>query len=343
MIRIGVLGTSSISERRMIPAIRKEPEFRYAGVAYSTREEMGYEGSEADFTPLLEKKKEKAVRFRNSFGGEIYESYMSLLTDPEIDAVYVALPPALHAVWIRKALEEGKHVLAEKPFTTSENDARELTEMARSQGLAIIENYGFPYHTQMEVIRQWLAEDAIGELRLVRAAFGFPHRDVNDFRYDAALGGGALLDCGGYTIKAATCLLGPEVTVVSADAFITEGHVVDIAGAITVRNSQGLCAQLAYGMDHAYRCEMEIWGSRGIISAPRIFTAPDGFPAPVMLKRGQETEEKKAADDQFQRIVQRFLNCVRDEKTRNDTLDEILCQSELTEKVRNLQGKLQRK
>ena len=339
MIRIGVLGTSSISERRMIPAIRKEPDFSYVGVAYSTREEMGFTGAEEEFAPLLVRKREKAERFVSSFGGKSYESYASLLTDPEVDAVYIALPPALHAFWIRQALEQGKHVLSEKPFTTTAAEARELLEMARERGLAVIENYGFPYHAQMEIIRQWMTEGKIGDLRLVRAAFGFPHREANDFRYNKALGGGALLDCGGYTLKAASVILGSEVEVVSAEAFATAGHEVDMAGAITLRNREGICAQLAYGMDHAYQCELEIWGSQGIITAPRIYTAPDGFPAPVILKRGQETEEKKAADDQFQRVVRRFQECIRSEKARNETLAEVLLQSKLTEKVRILAKK----
>ncbi len=338
MISLGILGTSGIAERRMIPAVRKVPSVRYAGVAYSTREAMGFPGTETEFEPLLEKKREKARRFRDSFGGSIFESYRSLLEDPEVNAVYIALPPARHFAWAREALRRGKHVLLEKPFTVREEDTRELIRLARERNLAVAENYGFPLHAQMDVLRQWMAEGAIGELRQVRATFGFPHRDGGDFRYDRALGGGALMDCGGYTIRAATAVLGPEVEILAASAAVTSGHEVDMTGNVLMRGPGGVCAQLAYGMDHDYRCELEIWGSRGTLTAPRIFTAPDGFPAPVRLKAGGETIERTAADDQFQKILRRFLECTENAETRETVMEEILLQSRLTEQVRRLAG-----
>ena len=336
MIKIGVLGTSGIAERRMIPAIRKEPSFAYAGVAASTKEEMGFPGTDADFLPLLEKKREKAARIQQTFGGKIYESYTSLLADPDIGAVYIALPPALHFRWIKTALQRGKHVLAEKPFTTRETDAAELATLARQRNLAMIENYGFCYHGQMELIKNLIAGGAVGELRLVRATFGFPHRDASDFRYNRDLGGGALLDCGGYTLKAASAILGPETEVLSAVSIQPDGYEVDLFGNVMARNPKGICAQLSYGMDHAYRCELEIWGSKGLITAPRIFTAPDGFPAPVRLKTAQGIEEQTVSDDQFQRIVSHFETCIHVEHVREQVLDEILQQSRLTERVRQL-------
>ncbi len=334
MIRIGVLGTSNIAERRMIPALRKASGFQYTGVAFSTRQEMDFRGPEADFAPLLARKKEKAARFQAAFGGRILESYASLLADPETDAVYIALPPALHTRWIREALLHGKHVLAEKPFAVREADARELVLLAREKGLALTENYGFPLHPQMDYIRKLLSDGTLGDLRLVRASFGFPHRDSADFRYDPALGGGALLDCGGYTLKAASTVLGPDLRVLSARAVVTEGHSVDVFGSAMLARPDGLCAQVSFGMDQFYRCELEIWGSRGLLTAPRIFTAPDGFPAPVTVRTGSETLEQTFAGDQFLEIVRRFEACVRSPEVRQEAYDGILLQSALTEQVR---------
>lgn len=339
MIRIGVLGTSGIAERRMIPAIRKEASFLYAGAAYSTREEMGFEGTDAEFEAALAHKLEKAERFRRAFGGRTYAGYAELLADPEVDAVYIALPPALHFRWASEALRRGKHVLLEKPLTVRGADTEALVRLSREKGLALTENYGFPDHAQTALIRQWIAEGAVGELRLVRAAFGFPHRDSGDFRYSRALGGGALLDCGGYTIRAATEILGPETEVLAAVSGTAEGHEVDLWGSVLMGRKDGVCAELAYGMDHDYRCELEIWGSRGTITAHRIFTAPDGFPAPVRLKTAEGTVEKTASDDQFLRIVQRFGRCIGDGNAREEERERILLQGSLTERVRELSGR----
>ena len=334
MIRIGVLGTSSIAERRMIPAIKKEPAFQYAGVAYSTREEMAFEGSAEAFEPLLRQKLEKAERFQQSFGGQVWAGYGALISNPEIDAVYIALPPALHFRWASEALSAGKHVLLEKPFTTRNEDTKKLVALARKQQLAVVENYGFPYHAQMELIRQWMAEDAIGELRQVRATFGFPHRSTNDFRYNRALGGGALLDCGGYTIRAATAVLGSDIEVLSVISRIQEEQGVDLFGSALLRHASGVPVVLAFGMDHDYHCELELWGSKGTITASRIFTAPDNYPAPVDLKNAQGVVQRTAKDDQFLKILNQFGNSIISNAARKEEMDKILLQSALTEKIR---------
>ena len=336
MIRIAVLGTSGIAERRMIPAIKKNPAFQYAGVAYSTREEMAFEGTASAFEPFLRQKLEKAERFQQAFGGNVWVGYQALISDPEIDAVYIALPPAMHFKWASAVLSAGKHVLLEKPFTTREEDTKKLVALARQQHLAITENYGFPYHAQMKLIRQWMAEDAIGELRQVRATFGFPYRGINDFRYNRDLGGGALLDCGGYTIRAATAVLGPDVEVLAAISRIQENHSVDISGNAFLQHESGIPVVLAFGMDHDYRCELELWGSKGTITASRIFTAPDSFPAPVELKNIQGVVQRTAKDDQFLRILQQFGNSIVSSTAREEEMEEILLQSALTEKIREM-------
>ena len=336
MIRIGVIGSSNIAERRMIPAIKKESSFAYAGVAISTKDEMGFIGTDEEFYPIEKNKKEKAERFKEMFDGIIYDSYESLLTDKSVDAVYIALPPALHFKWAKKAINNKKHVLLEKPFTVNEKLTKQLIEDAKKNDVAVIENYGFCYHEQMSIIKEAINKGLIGDIRLVRAAFGFPHRDNKDFRYDKELGGGALLDAGGYTIKAATSLLGPDLTVVSSSNITTKGHEVDMVGTTTLMRKDGICAQLAYGMDNSYRCELEIWGSKGYIMAPRIFTAPDRFEAPVIIKDAQNTIEKKAIDDQFEKMVMKFEECINSTEERGVIMKEISVQSHLIQKVSDI-------
>ncbi len=335
MIRIGIIGSSNIAERRMIPAILKESSFAYVGVAISTKEEMGFRGSDEEFESVFKNKLEKANRFKDSFGGEIYNSYDSLLNDESVDALYIALPPELHYKWAQKAINKRKHIILEKPFTTERIYTEQLIQDARKNDVAVIENYGFIYHDQFSLIKQTISDGIIGDLRLIRATFCFPHRDNMDFRYNKELGGGALLDCGGYTIKAATSLLGLDLDVASSCGIVTEGHEVDIFGTATLTRKDGVCAQLHYGMDNYYRCELEVLGSKGLILAPRVFTAPDGFEAPVIIKNGQEAEEKRVGDDQFRKIVTMFEKCINSKEIREKIMQEILVQSSLIEKVRS--------
>lgn len=333
MIRIGVLGTANIAERRMIPAILKHPDFEYIGVATATREETGADCTAEEFLPIQRRKMEKAEKFAEKFGGETVAGYENMLKRADIDAVYIPLPPALHFRWIILALLYGKHVISEKPLTVSYEQSKTIIDEAKERDLVLIENYGFCYHRQMKLIQECIMNGDIGNLRHIRASFCFPHRDESDFRYKKELGGGALLDCGGYTVKAASTFLGMHSKVISRNLVVTPGHEVDIFGSATLKNEDGLCAQLSFGMDNAYICELEVWGSLGSITAKRAFTAPDGYGAPVIIQRGSEKEERQETDDQFLELLVEFGSCIMNSDRREQEYENMLLQSRLVEQI----------
>ena len=196
-VKIGVLCPSEIAFRRFLPALQQSEGFEYVGVAVADAGEWFGEPSQEQVAA----EQAKTQKFVESYGGKIFVGYGELLNDPGVEAVYIPLPPALHYEWAKKALLAGKNVLLEKPFCTSVQDTEELLNLAAERRLAVHENYMFVYHSQLAWIREHMAE--LGELRLIRIDFGFPFRGANDFRYNKELGGGALLDCGGYTLKLA--------------------------------------------------------------------------------------------------------------------------------------------
>lgn len=287
-MRIGILGTADIAFRRFLPALKKCPEVEYVGVASRTLE--------------------KTERFVEAYGGRGYPSYETLLEDENIDAVYVPLPPALHYEWGKKALLAGKHLFMEKPFATSLAETEELLRLAEEKGLAVHENYMFLYHSQLARIKELISNGALGDIRLYRMAFGFPKRSEGDFRYNKALGGGALLDCGGYPVRLALELLGESAKVTQARLVQPEGYEVDLYGDAVLENEDGMCAQISFGMDNAYQCQLEAWGSKATLIAPRIFTAGPDF-SPTLILRGSSGEETLSleADDSFLHSIQEFL------------------------------------
>ena len=311
-MKIGILGTADIAFRRFLPALQKCPEITYAGVASRTSE--------------------KTERFTAAYGGIGYPSYEALLADESIDAVYVPLPPALHFEWGKKVLESGKHLFMEKPFTTNAEDTKTLLLLAEEKGLAVHENYMFLYHSQLQKIKELIVDGTLGELRLMRMSFGFPKRGDNDFRYKRELGGGALLDCGGYPIRLALELLGDTVQVTQAKLVQPEGYEVDLYGSAVLENESGLCAQVSFGMDNAYQCQLEIWGSKATLIAPRIFTAGANFEPKIVLKTSSDEEQMKLdADDQFLHSTVQFV----EKTTSMDRADEkkILRQAELVTEI----------
>ena len=256
MIRIGIICPSEIAFRRFLPALKEAGCFEYAGVAIANKEEFVGATDE-----ILAKEKAKAQTFVDSYGGKIYEGYRNLIKSEDIDAVYLPLPPGLHYQWAKVALNAGKHILVEKPCTTTLANTQDLLKEAESKNLAVHENYMFAFHDQLKAVNDIVDSGEIGDVRLYRVSFGFPMRAQNDFRYNKALGGGALLDCGGYTFKYASMLLGPSAKMKYAQSNNIDGFSVDMYGSAALVNDKGVTAQVAFGMDHNYKCELEVWGS----------------------------------------------------------------------------------
>ena len=314
-MNIGILGTSEIAFRRFLPAVKTIRDIASIGIA--------------------SRDVSKTKKFTESFGCNPYQSYDDLLSDPLIEAVYIPLPPALHFSWAKKALLSGKHVFLEKPSTTAYKDTEELIHIAESQKLVLHENYMFLYHSQLDFIQKLLLEKVIGDLRLITIRFGFPKRGTSDFRYNKELGGGALLDCGGYTIRLATVLSGKTLGLISANLCFDD-LAVDLYGSASLKNEKGLSVQIAFGMDNFYKCELEIWGSNGCITAPRIFTAPPDFEPLITILTNEKSETVTLPpNDQFAGSIKKFISAVNDNIERKQLYSDLLFQSKLVDEVSN--------
>lgn len=334
-LKIGVLCPSEIAFRRFLPAVLKSDKFEYFGVAHASS--LEWNGTPDD--SVINAECEKAERFKEAYGGEVLHSYEELL-DSDVDAVYIPLPPALHYEWAERALKKGKHVLCEKPCTDSLSKTEALISLAKEKNLALYENYMFIYHSQIQQMIDEIEKKEIGGVRLYRIAFGFPFRSAADFRYKKALGGGALLDCGGYTLKLASLLLGETARVVCAGLNYTDDFDVDLYGSATMVNEAGVTAQLSFGMDNEYKCELEVWGSKGTLYTGRIFTAPAGF-APQLTKRigGRDELIPLEEDDTFMKSINCFGSCIEDPAVRGDIYCQIKRQSGLVDDVFRLAAK----
>ena len=346
MIRIGIICPSEIAFRRFLPALQEASEvFQFAAVGIASPEEwfgdtIKVSAKDIEEQQLREITKAKAIT--DQYGGKVIVGYDVLVSSPDIDAVYCPLPPALHHKWAKLALQNNKHVFVEKPSTTSLADTEDLIAIASENGLAIHENYMFIFHSQLEELNNVVKSGDIGDVRLYRITFGFPRRSANDFRYNKVLGGGALLDAGGYCMKYANFLLGGDAYVATAQANYLDDSEVDMYGSATLVDNKGQIAQLAFGMDNDYRCDIEIWGSLGTITSGRIFTAPTGFVPTYTIKKNQDVEIRKLADDDaFLKSILHFGVCIKDENTRKENYELLRKQVQLVEQYKNIINKNQ--
>ena len=259
-IKIGVLGCASIAEKAILPAINSLSEhYKLVGIASRT--------------------KKKADKFSKQFNTKAYYKYEDLLSVKDLDAVYIPLPNSLHSEWIDNALNVGLNVLVEKSMACNLKEVIKLNKIAANKRLLLMENFQFRFHPQLNYIKQLLRNGEIGELRSLKSSFSFPPLpDPHNIRYNAKLGGGALLDAGAYPLKILQFFLGFETSVIAAKSHFSASKGIDLWGSAYIGSKdQDVGAYISFGFDNYYQCEIELVGSLGRIYTDRIFTAPPNY------------------------------------------------------------------
>jgi len=190
-----------------------------------------------------------------------YGTYEALLADPEVEAVYISLPNTMHAEWSIKALEAGKHVLCEKPFTRHPEEVDAAFDTAERTGRLLSEAFMYRHNPQTKRLTQLVAEGVIGELRVVRSAFSFGLYDVDNIRLRTDVEGGALMDVGCYCVSGSR-LLGGEPVAVHGEAWVGPSGTDWTFGGL-LRFPNDVVATFDCGTALPNRDELEAIGSEG--------------------------------------------------------------------------------
>lgn len=182
-------------------------------------------------TAVGSRRKESAEAFAARFGiPHAHGSYEALCADPDVDAIYVATPHPMHAENALMALNAGKHVLIEKPFTINAAEAQRIVDLAVRKRLVVLEAMWSRFLPHMIRIREIVASGILGEVRTVIADHT---RDLSPdpaHRLNALeLGGGALLDLGIYPISFAWDILGKPEEIVAMARFKDTGADAEVA------------------------------------------------------------------------------------------------------------------
>jgi D-xylose 1-dehydrogenase (NADP+, D-xylono-1,5-lactone-forming) len=244
---------------------------------------------EVDVVAVASRDTERAAAYARDHGIErAYGSYEALLEDPDVEAVYVSLPNSMHVEWTLRALEAGKHVLVEKPFSRRADDVQEAFDRADADGLVLSEGFMWRHHEQTATLQKLVTERSIGHMRLVRAAFSFPLAAVHgagDARFSPDLGGGALMDVGCYCVSAIR-LLACEPQRVQAGQVVGPSGV-DVVFAATLALPGDVLGQFDCGFVLPRRSELEVVGEEGSIFVGDPFHVHNPG---IEVRRGGEVE-----------------------------------------------------
>jgi predicted dehydrogenase len=240
-VKWGIVSTADIN-RKVIPGAKESPKVDLLGVA--SRDAARAQAYAAEW------------EIPRSYG-----SYEELLADPDIEAVYISLPNTMHVEWSIKSLEAGKHVLCEKPFTRHPEQVVEAFDVADRTGLHLSEAFMWRHNPQTKRLQQLVTDGAIGELRLIRSAFGYSLYDESNIRLRPDVEGGALMDVGCYNVSGSR-LLGGEPERVWGEAWYGPSGT-DWVFTGTMRFPGDVIAIFDCGTALAGRDELEAVGSEG--------------------------------------------------------------------------------
>jgi predicted dehydrogenase len=215
-----------------------------------------------DLAAVASRDAARAETYAREWGiGRAYGSYEELLADPAIEAVYISVPNNLHVEWSIRALEAGKHVLCEKPLSRRAADVEAAFDAAERSGRLLSEAFMWRHSPQTAQLAALIAEDAVGDVRLVRSTFSYGLYDTANIRLRADLEGGALMDVGCYCVNGSRLVAG-EPELVFAHSLVGETGT-DWVFAATMRHGNGVLSTFDCGTALTNRDELEVLGSDG--------------------------------------------------------------------------------
>lgn len=264
-LRWGILSTARIL-RRFVPALRACPRSELVAVA-------SRDGERAAAC---------AARYQIP---RHHGSYEALIDDPDIDAVYVALPNHLHATFSARCAEAGKHVLCEKPLGLAPAEVDLVAAAAARRGVHVVEAFVHLHHPQAARLRQELAAGTLGRLGLLRGSHGFSLRDGDNIRWRPEAGGGALWDVGCYPVSAFIDLVGRAPSEVLASAVLAPSGVDGALCGVLRFGEGGPLAHLDCSLVSPLRPQLEVAGELGSASLRTPFQPGlDGRESAILLQ-----------------------------------------------------------
>ena len=317
-IRFGILGAAAIAPNALIKPARLRD-----GVTV---------------TAVAARDVSRANQFAAKHGiGRVLASYDELIADPDIDAIYIPLPNGLHGEWTIRAIEAGKHVLCEKPFTANADEARLVAAAASKSDVIVMEAFHWRYHPMatrlIEIVR-----DEIGDLEHIEATIAFPLFNRKDIRYDLGLSGGAVMDAGCYAINIVRAVTGQEPDVVSATAKLTSPGVDRLTTA-ELRFPSGATGRIVASMfsSRVLSISMRARGTTGDVRAfnpvmPKLLGS-------MRVRRGGERHtERPPRSDTYGHQLDAFVAAVRDGQPFPSTVADAVLNMEVIDSMYRAAG-----
>jgi len=306
-VRWGILSTANIN-RKLIPGVEAS--------------------DKADLIAVASREQSRADEYARQWGIErAYASYEELIEDPDVEAVYIPLPNTLHCEWSIRAMEAGKHVLCEKPLSRHPEEVAEAFDVSERTGRLLTEAFMYRHNPQTFRLRELVDSGAIGELRVIRSAFGYSLYDQENIRLRMDVEGGALMDVGCYNVSGSR-LLGGEPRHVYGEAWFGPTGTDWVFTGI-LRFPGDVIATFDCGTAVSGRDELEAIGSEGSLFLDDPWHAVN----PVIELRREDDVERIELErsDSYRLEVENLSDAIRGNGTLLLGRDDAVAQARVLE------------
>lgn len=318
-VRIGILGCANIAGKYAIKAFQSIDNAEVISIA------------SRDFN--------KAKEWADKFGIKAEQSYESLISSNEIDAVYIPLPNGLHKEWILKAAANHKHIICEKSLAGDFVSVKEAVDSCKVNNVILYENFMCNFHPQHEKVLSLMAEGNVGLPFIFQGYFGFPPLKYNDIRYQKELGGGSLNDIGAYTVFMSRKIFAEEPISVTSNLFYEND--VDMKGSAQLEFRGGKIGLLGFSFNAVYQNNYSVWGTKGLLKVHRAYGIPPDMKPIVDLYKNENLKESLITIDipaanQFELVFWNFCNTIltNDKIKIQKSYDNIILQAKVLEAIR---------
>lgn len=312
-VRLGLLAVSSVANR-IIEAAPGVPNLIVASVASRS--------------PL------RAASVLPRLPGADAATYEELLARKDIDAIYISIPNSLHFEWALKAVRSGKHVLIEKPAVLHLPQLAELALAAEKAGVVVMEAMWYRYHSQVRFLRDLIRANALGSVRSVTGSFCFQSSNPADIRWDAKLGGGAILDLFCYQADLLTHILGirPE-DFTHVEAFARYRNEVPASVHAEMRTSGGTAIGLTVSIERDSSNQTVIVGETGSCLVPNLRAFPEMNEVELFLTGHEHSRRAFARENSYTNMLAAFVAGVRGKRGGLTPLADTSANLKIMEKI----------
>jgi len=267
ILKIGILGCSSIARNSVIPAIIKS---KYV-----------------DLTFVGSRSKIKAKRFASEFKCQNYGTYDNVLSS-NVDAVYISTPIGLHEKWVLESAKAQKHILCEKSSTTSFRSAQKMVYTTQKNNVHLMEGLMFRFHPSHKLVKKFLKKN-IGNLFSFYSQYGFSHVPRSNIRFKKELGGGVYNDAACYPICASRMIFEKEPKEILVSLKIDNKSKIDTKASVYLKFDKGEIAHGTVGYDLEYQNFYSVWGKNGFLEISRSYNIPPTMKPKISIITKEKT------------------------------------------------------